>query len=50
MTWWLVKCAGQAHLLTEDEFWDWADRVKYDGVEYEAQPLVRAGGQPGREA
>jgi hypothetical protein len=50
MTWWLVKVAGRASLLTEDEFWAWADRVKYDGVEYEAQPLKRAGDQPGRES
>jgi hypothetical protein len=35
---WLVE--GQ--VLTDEEFWEWADRVKYDGVEYEAQPLERA--------
>lgn len=38
---WLVKYDGHAILMTDDEFWAFADRVKYDGVEYEAEPVQR---------
>jgi hypothetical protein len=37
--WWLVTLEGKGHVLTADEFLDFADRVKYDEIEYEAQPM-----------
>lgn len=43
--WWLVTYEGSGHVMTADEFWAFADRVKYDGVVYEAQPLERVGDQ-----
>jgi len=37
---WLVKYPGEPSvLMTDEEFVEFADRVKYDGVEYEAEPL-----------
>ena len=43
---WLVTYEGTGHVLTDEEFYEFADRVKYDGVEYQAEPL-RSAGQPG---
>jgi hypothetical protein len=40
-TYWRVKYDGQNLLMTEDEFWEFADQVKYDEVEYEAQQVQR---------
>ena len=39
-THWLVKWPGRpAAVMTADEFLEFADQVKYDGVKYEAEPL-----------
>ena len=46
---WLVTYKGFGLVLTDDEFIEFADRVKYDGVEYEAQPLRRAGDNSAHE-
>lgn len=43
---WLVTCEGTGHVLTDDEFVEFADRVKYNEVEYTAQPLRLAVPQP----
>lgn len=39
-THWLVKYPDREPIVMPDDlFLDWADRVKYDGIEYEAEPL-----------
>lgn len=49
-THWLVKWPGQTSVvMTDREFLEFADQVKYDGVEYEAQPMRRAFDQPGAD-
>lgn len=39
---WLVTIDSRGHVLTDAEFMEFADRVKYDGIEYQAQPLQLA--------
>lgn len=39
---WLVLVGGTALVAKHDDFVEWADQVKYEGVEYEAIPLYLA--------
>lgn len=41
---WLVLVGNTALIATEENFVEWADQVKYDGVEYEAVPLYSGDG------
>jgi len=38
---WLVLVGGTALVARDEDFVEWADQVKYDGIEYEAIPLYR---------
>ena len=38
---WLVLIGDTARIAADEDFVEWADQVKYDGVEYEAIPLYR---------
>lgn len=40
-TFWIVKYDGYVLLMDAEEFIDFADRVKYDEIEYEAKPEQR---------
>lgn len=36
---WLVLVGGTALVARHNDFVEWADQVKYEGIEYEAIPL-----------
>ena len=40
---WLVNYEGRRCVMADADFFEFADRVKYDGVEYEAVPLQTVG-------
>jgi hypothetical protein len=40
---WLVNYQGHKSVMSDEAFIEFADRVKYDGVEYEATPLQTVG-------
>lgn len=40
-TFWLVKYGDHALLMCDDDFVEFMDQVKYEGIEYEAEPVRR---------
>lgn len=40
---WLVNYQGRKCVMADGDFFEFVDRVKYDGVEYEAVPLQTVG-------